>query len=284
MRSQFCLKRRLIGVCVIGLTWIGCGGPTAIAQTSAGSSSKPADAVKEFPSEPAMWVNSEPLSVEALKGKGAFVWFYEEGCPRCREKWPEMLATAKKYEGKPVVFIAVNSGTSRNEVENYAQSTGLNWPILVDTSREFEKQSGVSEISLQNIYQLGIISPDGSFSQANAREFGAAAERAAAGAKWTVDPTGMPAALMPAWTAIEMGDFAAAATLVKKGLATNKPEIKEAVELAFAVKVESVNTTMAHGKSKRTRQGRMSSAEPPVFKKAMVTIAPGQTIEFFEGV
>jgi len=32
---------------------------------------------------------------------------------------------------------------------------------------------------------------------------------------------------MPAWTAIEMGDFASAATLVKKGLATNKPEIKE---------------------------------------------------------
>jgi len=38
----------------------------------------------------------------------------------------------------------------------------------------------------------------------------------------------MPPALLPAWTAIEMGDFASAAPLVKKGLATNKPEIKEA--------------------------------------------------------
>ena len=46
---------------------------------------------------------------------------------------------------------------------------------------------------------MGIIGPDGSFSQANAREFGAAAERAAASGKWTVDPAGMPAALMPAW-------------------------------------------------------------------------------------
>src|SRR5690242_14782107 len=64
----------------------------------------------------------------------------------------------------------------------------------------------------------------------------------------------------------------------------NKPQIKEAVETAFSVKVIDVNTLMAHGKRKRTRQGRMSSAEPPEFKKAIVTIAAGQTIEFFEGV
>ena len=64
----------------------------------------------------------------------------------------------------------------------------------------------------------------------------------------------------------------------------NKPQIKEAVELAFSVKVESVNTAMARGKRKRTRQGRPSSSEPAVFKKAVVTIAAGQTIEFFEGV
>jgi large subunit ribosomal protein L23 len=64
----------------------------------------------------------------------------------------------------------------------------------------------------------------------------------------------------------------------------NKPQIKDAVEKAFSVKVESVNTSMARGKRKRTRQGRMSSAEPPVFKKAVVTVAAGQSIEFFEGV
>ncbi|MSQ30832.1 MAG: 50S ribosomal protein L23 [Dehalococcoidia bacterium] len=64
----------------------------------------------------------------------------------------------------------------------------------------------------------------------------------------------------------------------------NKPQIKEAVEQAFSVTVEAVNTAMGHGRRKRTRQGRMSSAEPTVFKRAVVTIAAGQTIEFFEGV
>jgi thiol-disulfide isomerase/thioredoxin len=181
----------------------------------------------KLPQDPSLWINSRPLSNNALKGKAAVLWFFEEDCPTCRGKWPDLIAVSKKFEGKPVVFIGVNSGKPREEIEAYAKDVGVKWPILLDPTREFEKSAGVGEISLQNIYQLGIIGPDGSFSQANAREFGAAAERAAAGAKWTVDPTGMPAALMPAWTAIEMGDFAAAATLVKKGLATNKPEIKE---------------------------------------------------------
>ena len=65
--------------------------------------------------------------------------------------------------------------------------------------------------------------------------------------------------------------------------AANKPQIKAAVELAFSVTVADVNTAMARGKRKRTRSGR-PAGDPPMFKKAIVTLAPGQTIEFFEGV
>ena len=63
----------------------------------------------------------------------------------------------------------------------------------------------------------------------------------------------------------------------------NKPQIKAAVERAFSVTVEDVNTAMARGRRKRGRSGR-PTGEPSVYKRAVVTIAPGQTIEFFEGV
>ena len=66
-------------------------------------------------------------------------------------------------------------------------------------------------------------------------------------------------------------------------LGANKPQIKAAVEKAFNVTVEAVNTTMAHGRRRRNKFGK-SSGEPPVYKKAMVKVAAGQTIEFFEGV
>ncbi|MDR1701310.1 MAG: 50S ribosomal protein L23 [Sporomusaceae bacterium] len=61
----------------------------------------------------------------------------------------------------------------------------------------------------------------------------------------------------------------------------NKIEIRKAVEKIFKVKVLSVNTINILGKVKRMgrTQGKRSD-----YKKAIVKLAPGETIEFFEGV
>jgi large subunit ribosomal protein L23 len=61
----------------------------------------------------------------------------------------------------------------------------------------------------------------------------------------------------------------------------NKIEIKEAVELIFKVNVLDVTTITMKGKKKRV--GRHFTMSPD-WKKAMVTIKPGQRVEFFEGV
>ena len=61
----------------------------------------------------------------------------------------------------------------------------------------------------------------------------------------------------------------------------NKIEIREAVERLFNVKVLDVRTQIVRGKEKRI--GRWSGRRPN-WKKAIVTLEPGKTIEFFEGV
>jgi large subunit ribosomal protein L23 len=61
----------------------------------------------------------------------------------------------------------------------------------------------------------------------------------------------------------------------------NKMQIKEAVEVAFSVNVKEVNTAVMKGK--RRRYGR-SITKQPDWKKAIVTLAPGEKIELFEGV
>jgi large subunit ribosomal protein L23 len=61
----------------------------------------------------------------------------------------------------------------------------------------------------------------------------------------------------------------------------NKMQIKEAIQLAFEVEVRGVNTCMMKGK--RKRYGRRESTLPD-WKKAIVTLAPGDKIELFEGV
>jgi large subunit ribosomal protein L23 len=62
----------------------------------------------------------------------------------------------------------------------------------------------------------------------------------------------------------------------------NKPQIKQAVELAFNVHVEEVNTLMVRGKVKRF--GRRAGGAQPDWKKAIVTLRAGDRIELFEGV
>ena len=61
----------------------------------------------------------------------------------------------------------------------------------------------------------------------------------------------------------------------------NKIEIKRAVEEIFNVKVKSVKTATVHGKVKRlgVYQGKR-----PDWKKAVVTLEAGQTIDLFEQV
>ncbi|MCA9823926.1 MAG: 50S ribosomal protein L23 [Dehalococcoidia bacterium] len=64
-------------------------------------------------------------------------------------------------------------------------------------------------------------------------------------------------------------------------LRANKNQIKEAVELAFDVKVADVNTMKMKGKNKRF--GRRVTKQPD-WKKAIVTLQTGHSIELFEGI
>ncbi|MDA8195486.1 MAG: 50S ribosomal protein L23 [Thermaerobacter sp.] len=61
----------------------------------------------------------------------------------------------------------------------------------------------------------------------------------------------------------------------------NKIEIRQAIEAIFKVRVVKVNTLWIRGKVKR--RGRVSGKQPDR-KKAIVTLAPGDSIEIFEGV
>ena len=60
----------------------------------------------------------------------------------------------------------------------------------------------------------------------------------------------------------------------------NKVDIRRAVESLFKVTVTDVNTLVTRGKVKRVGRG---TAKKSNWKKAMVTLKKGDSIEFFEG-
>jgi len=61
----------------------------------------------------------------------------------------------------------------------------------------------------------------------------------------------------------------------------NRIEIKKAIETVFNVRVAGVQTMQVTGKTKQ--RGRITGKRRD-WKKAIVTLMPGERIDFFEGV
>ncbi len=71
------------------------------------------------------------------------------------------------------------------------------------------------------------------------------------------------------------------AVVFEVAIGANKPQIKEAVETLFGVKVKAVNTTITKGKVKMFR-GRKGTRKD--VKKAYVTLEEGNTIDVTTGL
>ena len=71
------------------------------------------------------------------------------------------------------------------------------------------------------------------------------------------------------------------AVVFEVAMSANKPQIKEAVENLFDVKVKAVNTTVTKGKHKRFR-GRLGTRAD--VKKAYVTLEAGNSIDVSTGL
>ncbi len=71
------------------------------------------------------------------------------------------------------------------------------------------------------------------------------------------------------------------AVVFEVSIDANKPQIKEAIESLFNVKVKAVNTTITKGKVKRFR-GQLGKRRD--VKKAYVTLEEGNTIDVATGL
>ena len=65
----------------------------------------------------------------------------------------------------------------------------------------------------------------------------------------------------------------------------NKVQIKSEIEKTYGVTVESVNTMMQPGRSKKKyTKSRIIEGKAPAYKKAVVQLAEGEIIDFYSGI
>jgi thiol-disulfide isomerase/thioredoxin len=95
------------------------------------------------------WLNSEPLTTEALRGKVVLVDFWTYSCINWLRTLPHLRAWSEKYRNRGLVVIGVHSPEFEFEknVDNVRQAvkvTGIDYPVAVDSRyavwRAFDNQ------------------------------------------------------------------------------------------------------------------------------------------------
>lgn len=83
------------------------------------------------------WINSPPLSMEALRGKVVLIDFWTYSCINCIRTLPYIKGWYEKYHDKGLVIIGVHTPEFEFEkdpanVEHAVQSFGIKYPVAMD--------------------------------------------------------------------------------------------------------------------------------------------------------
>jgi len=83
------------------------------------------------------WINSEPITIESLRGKVVLIDFWTYTCINCIRTFPHISGWYEKYNDKGFVLIGVHSPEfkfekKRENVEREARENNLNYPIALD--------------------------------------------------------------------------------------------------------------------------------------------------------
>ena len=85
------------------------------------------------------WINSEPLTVEGLRGKVVLVDFWTYSCINCIRTLPYLGQWHAKYADKGLVIIGVHSPEFEfekdyNNVKNAVEQYGIEYPVVQDNN------------------------------------------------------------------------------------------------------------------------------------------------------
>ena len=96
-----------------------------------------------------LWLNSQPLTAESLRGKVVLVEFWTYTCINWRRQLPYVRAWAEKYRDSGLVVVGVHTPEFEFEkdvdnVRREAKDMKVDWPIAIDSEgviwRAFENE------------------------------------------------------------------------------------------------------------------------------------------------
>ncbi|MEW6682889.1 MAG: redoxin domain-containing protein [Nitrospirota bacterium] len=85
------------------------------------------------------WINSEPLSVQSLRGSVVLVEFWTFGCFNCRNVEPQVKAWHERYADQGLVVVGVHTPEFAYEkdtaaVTRYVGDHDIRYPVITDNA------------------------------------------------------------------------------------------------------------------------------------------------------
>ena len=125
----------IVGAVLAGLVHF-FASPTASASqavTLSAEASGPAPKVGQpAPDFEATTPDGKTVHLSDFKGKAVWITFWASWCPPCRAENPDVQAAYVAHQADGLVVLAVNLGEDTTTVQQYAQRTGLTFPIALD--------------------------------------------------------------------------------------------------------------------------------------------------------
>ena len=83
------------------------------------------------------WINSDPLTLEELRGKVVLIDFWAWDCPECAKTLPRLKDLHAKYADQGLVIIGVHTPRAEYEknvadVRRTVETKGIGYPVTID--------------------------------------------------------------------------------------------------------------------------------------------------------
>ena len=90
------------------------------------------------------WINSEPVTMESLRGKVVIVHFFAFGCINCIHNYPWYKEWHAAFQGQDVAIIGIHTPETKTEEDNSLleaslQKNDLKFPVAVDKEKAMWK-------------------------------------------------------------------------------------------------------------------------------------------------